>query len=57
MPAVPPVSLGARGFAALYAGTPVQTLRTAGLADGGDPVTDDALDCAFAGTPFLLDYF
>jgi hypothetical protein len=57
VPAVPPVSLGARGFAALFAGTPLQTLRTAGLAAGGDPVTDDALDCAFAGTPFLLDYF
>lgn len=57
VPAVPPVSLGARGFAALYSGTPIQTLRTAGLAAGGDPVTDDALDCAFAGTPFLLDYF
>jgi GNAT superfamily N-acetyltransferase len=57
VPAVPPVSLGARGFAALFAGTPLQTLRAAGLAVGGDPATDDALDCAFAGTPFLLDYF
>ena len=38
-------------------GTPLPTLRRAGLAAGGDPATDDALDCAFAGTAFLLDYF
>ena len=55
--AVPPVSLGPRGFAAMFAGVPLPTLRSAGLAAGGDPGTDDALDCAFAGTPFLLDYF
>jgi GNAT superfamily N-acetyltransferase len=51
------VSLGARGFAALYAGTPLRTLRQAGLASGGGPETDDGLDCAFAGPAFLLDYF
>ena len=57
---VPPaaaVSLGARGFAALFAGVPLPTLRRAGLAAGGDRGTDDALDCAFAGPAFLLDYF
>jgi GNAT superfamily N-acetyltransferase len=57
VPPVSPVSLGARGFAALFAGTPLPTLRRAGLAVGGAPGTDDALDCAFAGTAFLLDYF
>ena len=38
-PAVPagPVRLGARGFAALYSGVPMATLRLAGLATGGDP--------------------
>jgi predicted acetyltransferase len=49
--------LGPRGLAALYAGTPVATLRMAGLASGGDPGTDAALDAAFAGTPYMLDHF
>jgi hypothetical protein len=49
--------LSARGLAALYAGTPVATLRRAGLADGGSPDADDALDGAFAATPFMLDGF
>jgi predicted N-acetyltransferase YhbS len=57
VPPVPPVALGARGFAALFAGIPLPTLRLAGLAAGGDRGTDDALDCAFSGTAFLLDYF
>jgi len=57
VPPVPPVELGARGFAALFAGVPLPTLRRAGLAAGGEPGTDDALDCVFAGTAFLLDYF
>ncbi|HTS99852.1 MAG TPA: GNAT family N-acetyltransferase [Streptosporangiaceae bacterium] len=52
-----PVRLGARGFAALYAGTPMATLRRAGLAAGGDAGDDDALDTAFAGQAFLLDDF
>jgi hypothetical protein len=52
-----PLRLGARGFAALYAGTPAATLRLAGLAAGGDPATDAALDTAFGGTAFMLDYF
>ena len=56
-PAGPPLALGARGFAALYAGTPVATLRRAGLAEGGSPDADAALDGAFAATPFMLDGF
>lgn len=47
--------LGARGLAALFAGSGVGPLRLAGLAAGGDPGTDDALDCAFSGPAFLLD--
>jgi hypothetical protein len=53
----PPVSLGPRGFAALYAGVPMSTLRLAGLAAGGDQEADGQLDGAFACQPFLLDYF
>ena len=52
-----PLALGAGGLAALYAGTPVATLRRAGLADGGSPDADAALDGAFAATPFMLDGF
>jgi hypothetical protein len=52
-----PLALGARGLAALYAGTPVATLRRAGLADGGGQDADSALDGAFAATPFMLDGF
>jgi len=52
-----PLALGARGLAALYAGTPVATLRLAGLAEGGSPAADAALDGAFAATPFVLDGF
>ncbi len=52
-----PLTLGPRGFAALYAGTPVATLRVAGLVSGGDEDTDAALDSAFAATPYLLYYF
>ena len=55
-----PLALGARGLAALYAGTPVTTLRRAGtlmLADGGSQDADAALDGAFAATPFMLDGF
>jgi predicted acetyltransferase len=52
-----PLALGARGLAALYAGTPVATLRRAALADGGSPAADAALDGAFAATPFMLDGF
>jgi hypothetical protein len=56
-PAGPALELGARGLAALYAGTPVATLRRAGLATGGSPAADAALDAAFAATPFMLDDF
>lgn len=51
------IQLGARGLAALYAGVPVSTLRTVGLADGGNPECDAALDSVFAGTAFMLDEF
>jgi predicted acetyltransferase len=51
------LTLGARGLAALYAGTPVATLRRAGLAEGGSPDGDAALDAAFAATPYMLDDF
>ncbi len=54
VPPAGPLRLGARGFAALYAGTPVAALRRAGLAAGGDAGADDALDTAFAGQAFLL---
>jgi predicted acetyltransferase len=53
----PALDLGPRGLAALYAGTPVATLRRAGLATGGSPAADAALDGAFAATPFMLDDF
>ncbi len=53
----PALELGARGLAALYAGTPVATLRRAGLAAGGSPDADAALDGAFAATPYMLDDF
>jgi predicted acetyltransferase len=52
-----PLALGARGLAALYAGTPVATLRRVGLADGGSPAADAALDGAFAAAPFMLEGF
>jgi predicted acetyltransferase len=52
-----PLRLGARGLAALYAGTPLATLRRAGLAAGGTPDADAALDAAFAATPYMTDSF
>jgi Acetyltransferase (GNAT) domain len=51
-----PLQLGARGLAALYADTPVAALRRASLASGGSPAAD-ALDGAFAATPYMLDSF
>jgi hypothetical protein len=51
------LTLGARGVAALYAGPPVGRLRQAGLAGGGTPDGDAALDAAFAATAFMLDAF
>lgn len=56
-PGGPALELGTRGLAALYAGTPVATLRRSGLAAGGSPAADAALDAAFAATPFMLDDF
>jgi len=53
----PALTVGARGLAALYAGTPVSTLRLAGLAAGGAQDADAALDAAFAATPFMVDEF
>lgn len=52
-----PLRLGARGLAALYAGTPVATLRHAGLVSGGSPETDGGLDAAFGGPAFMLEGF
>ena len=52
-----PLTLGARGFAALYAGTPLATLRRAGLAAAGDPDADGAVDAVFAARAFMLDSF
>jgi predicted acetyltransferase len=52
------LELGPNGFAALYAGTPVRVLRTAGLASGGEPAQDELFDAAFAGrAAYLLEYF
>jgi hypothetical protein len=51
------VTLGARGLAALYAGTSLVSLRQAGLAAGGTAADDAALDAAFAATPYMLDAF
>lgn len=51
------LTLGARGLAALYAGTPVAALRLAGLACGGSPETDASLDAAFAASPYMIDDF
>jgi predicted acetyltransferase len=52
-----PLTLDARGLAALYAGIPVATLRRAALAGGGTADGDAALDAAFAATPYMLDDF
>jgi predicted acetyltransferase len=51
------LTVGARGLAALYAGTPVPTLRHAGLAAGGVPADDAAICAAFTGTSYMLDDF
>jgi predicted acetyltransferase len=52
-----PLTLGPRGLAALYAGTPVTSLRLSGLASGGGPDTDALLTTAFAATPYMVDDF
>jgi predicted acetyltransferase len=57
LPGASDLTLGARGLAALYSGTPVATLRLAGLASGGPADADAALDGAFAATTFMVDDF
>ena len=52
-----PVGFGPRGFAALYAGVAMATLRAAGLAAGGGPASDAVLDAVFAAQPYMLDRF
>jgi predicted acetyltransferase len=52
-----PLRVGARGFAALYGGIPMATLRLAGLAAGGSPADDEALDAAFGAQAFMLSAF
>jgi predicted acetyltransferase len=52
-----PLTVGTRGLAALYAGTPVATLRLSGLAAGGTPDDDASLDAAFAATAYMVDDF
>jgi predicted acetyltransferase len=47
--------LGARGLAALFAGSGVGLLRLAGLVAGGDAAADDALESAFRGQAFMID--
>jgi len=56
-PAEGTLTLGARGLAALYAGTPAQALRVAGLVSGGSPDDDAFLTAAFAGACYMLDDF
>ncbi len=52
------VRLGPNGLAALYAGTPMASLRSAGLVHGGTPEVSGLLDAAFVGRPaYLLEYF
>ena len=52
-----PLTVGARGLAALYAGTPVAALRLSGLAAGGTADDEAALDAAFAATAYMVDDF
>ncbi|WP_410791658.1 enhanced intracellular survival protein Eis [Kribbella sp. C-35] len=50
--------LGPRGLAALYAGTPLATLRGAGLVTGGAAPADSAFDAVFGGpAAYMLDDF
>lgn len=46
-----------RGLAALFAGMPLATLRTAGLLSGGDPGHDPVLEAVFTAQPYLTAYF
>jgi hypothetical protein len=49
--------LGSRALAALWGGWSMSRLRQAGLATGGSPEQDAALDAIFACTPFMTEYF
>jgi predicted acetyltransferase len=49
--------VGARGLSALWCGWSVSRLRQAGLATGGTPDGDAALDAVFAATPYITEYF
>lgn len=49
--------LASGAIAAMFAGTPMGTLRGAGLVSGGAREHDAALDAAFTGDAYLLDYF
>ena len=51
------VVLGPNGLAALYAGTPMYTLRGAGRAAGGNADDDALLDAVFASRCYLSDSF
>ena len=44
-------------MAALWCGWTMSRLRLAGLATGGDPAADTALDAIFSCTPFMTEYF
>ena len=49
--------LGPNGLSAMYAGTPLATLRAVGLVTGGRPDVDRRLDAAFVADPYLLEFF
>jgi len=51
------VRVDARGLSALWCGWSVSRLRQAGLASGGTPEDDAALDAAFACQPYITEYF
>ncbi|MFM6847725.1 MAG: sterol carrier protein domain-containing protein, partial [Terrabacter sp.] len=49
--------LRARGLSALWCGWSVSRLRQAGLASGGTPDGDAALDAVFTSSPYITEYF
>jgi GNAT superfamily N-acetyltransferase len=51
------ITFSERGWASLYAGIPIVTLRRIGLVNSGMVSYDDELDGAFGATPFMLDRF
>jgi predicted acetyltransferase len=51
------VLMGPNGIAAMYAGTPMQTLRGARLVTGGNSDDDAVLDAIFACRCFMMDTF